>query len=77
MVNGRWQPSPGHAPVVISLIVIAVVAVWLTSMSSNELAIDLMIVDPRRYELFSLAERLNALLDGRQTVTTKIQCGLC
>jgi len=63
LVNGRWQPSPGHAPVVISLIVIAVVTVWLTSMSSNELAAGLMIVDPRQYEWVSLADRLNALLD--------------
>ena len=63
IVNGRWQPSPGHAPVVISLIVIAVVTVWLTSMSRNELAAGLMIVDPRQYEWFSLAERLSALLD--------------
>ncbi|MCL1479750.1 MULTISPECIES: rhomboid family intramembrane serine protease [unclassified Marinobacter] len=63
LVNGRWQPSPGHAPVVISLIVIAVITVWLTSMSSNELAAGLMIVDPRQYEWVSLADRLNALLD--------------
>ena len=63
IVNGRWQPSPGHAPVVISLIVIAVVTVWLTSMSSNELAAGLMVVDPRQYEWVSLADRLNALLD--------------
>ena len=63
MVNGRWQPSPGHAPVVISLIVIAVVTVWLTAMSSNELAAGLMVVDPRQYDWFSLAERLNALAD--------------
>jgi GlpG protein len=62
-VNGRWQPSPGHAPVVISLIVIAVVTVWLTSMSRNELAAGLMVIDPRQYEWFSLADRLNALLD--------------
>ena len=63
IVNGRWQPSPGHAPVVISLIVIAVITVWLTSMSRNELAAGLMIVDPRQYEWVSLADRLNALLD--------------
>ena len=63
IANGRWQPSPGHAPVVISLIVIAVITVWLTSMSRNELAAGLMIVDPRQYEWVSLAERLNALLD--------------
>jgi len=63
IVNGRWQPSPGHAPVVISLIVIAVITVWLTSMSRNELAAGLMVVDPRQYEWVSLAERLNALLD--------------
>ena len=63
IVNGRWQPSPGHAPVVISLIVIAVVTVWLTSMSRNELAASLMVIDPRQYEWFSLAERLNALAD--------------
>jgi GlpG protein len=63
IVNGRWQPSPGHAPVVISLIVIAVVTVWLTSMSRNELATGLMVIDPRQYEWFSLADRLNALLD--------------
>jgi len=63
IVNGRWQPSPGHAPVVISLIVIAVITVWLTSMSSNELAAGLMVVDPRQYDWFSLAERLSALQD--------------
>jgi GlpG protein len=63
IVNGRWQPSPGHAPVVIGLIVIAVVTVWLTSMSSNELAAGLMIVDPRQYDWFSVSERLNALMD--------------
>jgi GlpG protein len=63
LVNGRWQPSPGHAPVVISLIAIAVAMVWLTSMSSNELAAGLMVIDPRQHEWFSLAERLDALLD--------------
>jgi GlpG protein len=63
LVNGRWQPSPGHAPVVISLIAIAVAVVWLTSMSSNELVAGLMVIDPRQYEWFSLAERLDALLD--------------
>jgi len=63
LINGRWQPSPGHAPVVISLIAIAVALVWLTSMSSNELAAGLMVIDPRQHEWFSLAERLDALLD--------------
>jgi GlpG protein len=63
LVNGRWQPSPGHAPVVISLIAIAVAMVWLTSMSSNELAAGLMVIDPRQYDWFSLSARLDALLD--------------
>lgn len=63
-VNGRWQPSPGHAPVVISIIVVAVVAVLLTSLgSSTDLTAALMMVDPRQYPLFDWAERLSALAD--------------
>ncbi len=63
IVNGRWQPSPGHAPIVIGMIAIAVITVWVTAMSSNELAAAMMMIDPRQYSWFAVDDRLNALAD--------------
>jgi len=62
--EGRWQPSPAHAPFVVVTIVVAVVMVWLTGMGQNALAANLMLVDPRQFpwEAFStLAGRIDAL----------------
>lgn len=60
-VGGRWQPSPRHAPLVLSFIVVAVIMVWVTAMGRNELAATLMVVDPRNYDWTTLAGRIDAL----------------
>lgn len=62
--EGRWQPSPGHAPFVVAAIVIAVAMVWVTDMGQNALAASLLMVDPRSlpWEAFStLTGRIDAL----------------
>ena len=60
-VGGRWQPSPKHAPLVLSAIVVAVLMVWVTAMGRNELAAALMIIDPRDFDWSTLAGRIDAL----------------
>lgn len=60
-VGGRWQPSPRHAPLVLSAIVVAVLMVWVTAMGRNELAAALMIIDPRDFDWSTLAGRIDAL----------------
>ncbi|MDC0663790.1 rhomboid family intramembrane serine protease [Marinobacter sp. SS21] len=61
--EGRWQPSPRHAPLVLGVIVIAVVLAWATGLGSGLLSASLMIVDPRLYGWGTLAERVAALSD--------------
>lgn len=60
-VGGRWQPSPRHAPLVLSAIVVALLMVWVTSMGRNELAAALMMIDPRDFDWSTLAGRIDAL----------------
>lgn len=60
-VGGRWQPSPKHAPLVLSAIVVALLMVWVTSMGRNELSAALMIIDPRDFDWSTLAGRIDAL----------------
>ncbi|MDO6823746.1 rhomboid family intramembrane serine protease [Marinobacter sp. 1_MG-2023] len=60
-VAGRWQPSPGHAPLVIGIIVLGVLMAWVTGLGSNQLTTSLMIIDPRAYDWGSMSERLSAL----------------
>lgn len=63
--SGRWQPAPRHAPAVAAIIVIALVAVWLTGMGQNSVAASMMMVDPRAFDWNSfetLSGRLDALL---------------
>nr|WP_238942507.1 rhomboid family intramembrane serine protease [Marinobacter sediminum] len=60
-VGGRWQPSPKHAPLVLSAIVVAVLMVWVTSMGRNELSAALMMIDPRDFDWSTLPGRIDAL----------------
>lgn len=60
-VGGRWQPSPGHAPLVLGIIVVAVLMAWATGMGHNELSAALMVIDPRSYDWSTLSGRLDAL----------------
>ncbi|HSP01363.1 MAG TPA: rhomboid family intramembrane serine protease [Thioalkalivibrio sp.] len=60
-VGGRWQPSPRHAPVVLGMIVLAVVMAWITAMGQNQLSAVLMFVDPRSYDVGTMADRIEAL----------------
>ncbi|MBN7769697.1 rhomboid family intramembrane serine protease [Marinobacter daepoensis] len=63
--NGRWQPAPRHAPLVIAVIMIAIAMVWLTGMGQSKLAASMMIVDPRPFPwgtFETLSGRLDALL---------------
>lgn len=60
-VGGRWQPSPRHAPFVLSLIVIAAVVAWFTDLGQNSMSAYLMMTDPRVYDWGSIAERAQAL----------------
>lgn len=61
--GGRWQPSPSHAPLVLAIIVIAVLAAWATGLGSSMLSTALMVVDPRVYGWATFADRLAALSD--------------
>lgn len=61
--SGRWQPSPRHVPLVSALIAAALLMAVMTGMGSNLLTMDLMIVDPRRYDWVTLPGRLQALAD--------------
>lgn len=61
-VRGRWQPSPRHAPIVLSMIVIAAFCGWLTGLGQDSgLSAYLMMIDPRFYDWGSLAARFQAL----------------
>lgn len=63
--DGRWQPGPRHAPLVIAVLVFALIMVWLTGMGQNALAVKMTAVDPRMvpWHVFdTLQGRLDALL---------------
>lgn len=60
-VGGRWQPSPRHAPMVLGMIALAVLMAWVTAMGQNQLSTLLMFVDPRFYDLGTMADRIQAL----------------
>lgn len=60
-VQGRWQPSPRHAPLILAILVIAVVLAWLSSLGNSPLAASMMFVDPRYFAWETFADRLDAL----------------
>lgn len=59
-VNGRWQPSPRHAPMVLAIIVVATLVAWFTGLGRQSAAAFFMFVDPTQYGFQSVAERLDA-----------------
>lgn len=59
-VNGRWQPSPRHAPMVLSIIIVAALVAWVTGLGRESIAAFFMFVDPTQYGFQSAAERLDA-----------------
>lgn len=60
-VGGRWQPSPGHAPVVLAIIVVAGLLAWATGLGRSQLSTWLMFVDPQQFSWASMDQRLGAL----------------
>lgn len=60
-VGGRWQPSPRHAPLVLSAIVLAVAVAWITGMGRNPSSTLLMMVDPQNFAWDTLSARVGAL----------------
>lgn len=60
-VNGRWQPSPRHAPLVLGLIIVAALVTWATGLGRDAMAAGLMYVDPTHFLFDSLSERISAL----------------
>ncbi|MDI9245046.1 rhomboid family intramembrane serine protease [Marinobacter sp. CHS3-4] len=60
-VRGRWQPSPRHAPAVLSVIIISGLLAWFTALGQNTLSTYLMMIDPRVYDWGTMAERIQAL----------------
>ncbi|TBW59560.1 rhomboid family intramembrane serine protease [Marinobacter halodurans] len=60
-VNGRWQPSPRHAPMVLAIIGLAALVSWFTGLGRDPSSAALMFVDPTRFVFDTLAQRLDAL----------------
>ena len=60
-VGGRWQPSPRHAPIVLTMIVVAAIVAWFTDLGQNVFSTYLMMVDPQVFGWDSSAERIQAL----------------
>ncbi|WP_111497809.1 MULTISPECIES: rhomboid family intramembrane serine protease [Marinobacter] len=60
-VNGRWQPSPRHAPVVLGIIIAAALVTLFTGLGRDPLATGLMYADPRAFFFDTFADRLDAL----------------
>lgn len=60
-VSGRWQPSPRHAPLVLTMIIIAACVAWVTGLGQNTLATHFMMIDPRVYDFGNLTARVQAL----------------
>ncbi len=59
--GGRWQPSPGHAPLVLGVIVFALLMAWVTGMGRNQVSTLLMMVDPQQFDWNTLSSRVYAL----------------
>lgn len=59
--GGRWQPSPGHAPMVLGIIILAGLLAWATSLGGSPLALWLTYTDPQAYPWQSFEQRLDAL----------------
>ena len=59
--SGRWQASPGHAPLVMAMIGVAIMVAFATDLGRSILSAALMVVDPRVYPWDTMAERLTAL----------------
>ncbi|MFL1467443.1 rhomboid family intramembrane serine protease [Marinobacter sp. HN1S83] len=59
--GGRWQPSPRHAPLVLGIIVLAVLAAWITGMGRNQISTLLMVVDPQSFDWNTVSSRVYAL----------------
>ncbi|WP_148862258.1 rhomboid family intramembrane serine protease [Marinobacter fonticola] len=59
-VNGRWQPSPRHAPAVLTIIVVAALVAWVTGLGRQSIASFFMFVDPTQFGFQSFTERLDA-----------------
>ena len=62
-VNGRWQPKPAHAPIVMGMVVVAAVLAWMTGLGQQNVSALFLIVDPRYHDVSSFDARLVALLD--------------
>ncbi|MEX0605297.1 MAG: rhomboid family intramembrane serine protease [Marinobacter sp.] len=62
-VAGRWQPSPKHAPLVLSAIILAAIMAWVTGLGQSELTAWLMFVDPRAYGWASFDLRMTAFME--------------
>jgi len=61
-VSGRWQPQPRHAPLVLTLIIIAAFVAWFTGFGQNTLSTYLTMTDPRVHDFGTFAARVQALL---------------
>lgn len=59
--GGRWQPSPGHAPLVVSILVVAAVLGWATGLGTGALSDLLMYVDPGAFNWQTFDSRIDAL----------------
>lgn len=62
-VGGRWQPSPGHAPVVMAILIVAAIVAWVTGLGTENSSAWLTFVDPREYSWQTLDARLAAMAD--------------
>lgn len=59
--NGRWQPSPKHAPLVFGLLILAALTTFFTDVGQNDLVASLLIVDPFQFDWSTFGERLESL----------------
>lgn len=63
ITGGRWQPSPGHAPAVLAIIVIAGVLAWVTGLGNSPWSILLTYTDPTAWNWQTFDQRLHALTE--------------
>ncbi|PAV26504.1 rhomboid family intramembrane serine protease [Tamilnaduibacter salinus] len=59
-VNGRWQPSPRHAPLVLGAIIVAAILAWVTGLGRHPSSTFFMFVDPESFRWDTLDQRLGA-----------------
>lgn len=59
--GGRWQPSPGHAPLVIGIIALAGLLAWVTGLGNSPLSVLLTYIDPTAYSWLTFGQRVDAL----------------